>query len=93
MALPAKGSESYNYQVAHGDDDIRAQSIAGCIILGVTATISVALRLISQRIYKISFDILDYLIVLAWMFAISLARESIVNYLAFLSVDKICDIY
>lgn len=78
MALPAKGSESYNYQVAHWGDDIRAQSIAGCIILGVTATISVALRLISQRIYKKSFDISDYLIVLAWIFAVSLVGESIV---------------
>lgn len=78
MAQPTKGSDSYNYQIAHWDEDIRPQSIAGCIVLGITATISVVLRLIAQRIYKQSFDASDYLIVIAWVFAMSLVGESIV---------------
>ena len=78
MAQPAKGSDPYNYQLAHWDDDIRAQSIAGCIILGIVATFSVVLRLISQRIQKKPFDASDYLIILAWILAMSLVGETIV---------------
>ena len=79
MAQPKKGSDSYNFQLAHWDEDIRVQSIVGCIIMGITATVSVVLRLIAQRIYKKSFDTSDYLIVIAWVFAMSLVGESIVS--------------
>lgn len=78
MAQPIKGSDSYNYQIAHWNDDIRAQSVAGCIISGIVATVSVILRLIAQRVYKKSFDASDYLIILGWAFAMSLVGESIV---------------
>ena len=77
MAQPIEGSDSYNFQLAHWNEDIRPQSIASCIIMGITATISVALRLVSQRIYKKSFDASDYSIIIAWVLAMGLVGESI----------------
>jgi len=56
-------------EMAHWNDDKAPTVVAGSIILIVTATLAVTLRLISRKFRRLAVGADDYMIILALMFA------------------------
>lgn len=76
--VPAPGTQEYDYQLAHWGDDIRAQSIAGCVVMVAASTIIVALRMATQKLHAKGWTFADWLIVIAWVIAVGITAEAIV---------------
>lgn len=76
--VPAPGTQEYDYQLAHWGDDIRAQSIAGCVVMVAASTIIVALRMATEKLHAKGWTFADWLIVIAWVIAVGITAEAIV---------------
>lgn len=75
--VPAPGTQAYDYQLAHWGDDIRAQSIAGCVVMVAASTVIVALRMATQKLHAEGWTFADWLIVIAWVIAVGITAEAI----------------
>ena len=76
---PAPGTEQYDYQNAHFYDDVRAENMVGSILPAFIGTILVCTRLYCQIVSARKLYAADWLIVVAWIFAIGVLACTVIR--------------